>query len=103
MASDEQINSAISGVRLKTDAEIIALLGKYPNPQHEVNIAAKQIQEERRLAAEKAKEIKEEARHKAIGDKLDELKKPHWTATPTFWAACIAVIVALFAWLFPRR
>lgn len=49
----------------------------------------------------------DERRHreslKEIGSKLDALRKPHWTATPTFFVAIAAAVIALFAWLFPRR
>jgi hypothetical protein len=32
-----------------------------------------------------------------------ELKKPHWTITPTFYMTIVIFIVAILAWLFPRE
>jgi hypothetical protein len=42
-------------------------------------------------------------RQKAIEDRLDALRTPHWTLTPTFWCVVIGVIAsivaALITWL----
>lgn len=49
--------------------------------------------------AEKANE----RRHNALTKRLDDLKRPHWSVTPTFWitviSAAAAIAAAYFAWL----
>jgi hypothetical protein len=44
----------------------------------------------------------EERRHRKIEQRLEDLKKPHWTVLPNFWitvlSALAAVVAAYFAW-----
>jgi hypothetical protein len=51
----------------------------------------------------KEREEKEETRHREIHDRLEELKRPHWTVLPNFWLTAIsavaAVAAAYLAWL----
>jgi len=59
----------------------------------------------RTLIALKNKEKLDEARHHEIQNKLEELKKPHWTVNPTFWVSLVAMIAACIAayfTVFPR-
>ena len=55
----------------------------------------------RREAAEAEERAK--LRHQEIVAHLLELKKPHWSVTPTFWIAIISALAAIgaayFAWL----
>jgi len=44
----------------------------------------------------------QEARHAEVLARLDALKKPHWTTTPTFWIVLLgslaAIAAAWFGW-----
>jgi hypothetical protein len=37
-----------------------------------------------------------------LSTKIDELKRPYWTGTLTFWVALSAMIIAWLAWLYPH-
>ena len=41
--------------------------------------------------------------HRETQARLDSLKTPHWTVIPTFILVIIAILVSVFAWLFPRH
>lgn len=36
-----------------------------------------------------------------LSAKIDELKRPYWTGTLTFWVAFAAMVIAWLAWLYP--
>jgi cytoskeletal protein RodZ len=101
MPDKEQVDGYRKAYLNMTNSELIHEMASWlPHaPQH---VAARQLLEERRLAAEQRRENIEQARHEVIGAKLDELKKPHWSVPWTFWVALAAAVIALGAWLFPR-
>ena len=37
-----------------------------------------------------------------VSMQVQSLKNPHWTVPWTFWLVWVAVLIALWAWLFPR-
>jgi len=37
-----------------------------------------------------------------LSAKIDELKRPYWTGTLTFWVAFTAMIIAWLAWFYPH-
>ena len=77
-----------------TDDELILTIHKRV-PYAPDHIAATQ-----ELAARR--EAREQARHRVLESRLDDLKIPHWTGRYTFGFAAAAVIIALGAWFFPR-
>ena len=103
---DPEIEFAVAESRKQPTAELLHTVGAVPNPQNRWNIAARIVLEERRLEAERLRIEKDDARHMEIKNRLDELKKPHWTVNPNFWVtvvAAIAGIVAAYFSIFPRH
>jgi hypothetical protein len=94
MLKDEVTSVRRSFTEATTDDELVLMMHKQMahGPNH---IAAKQ-----ELAARH--EAREQARHREIEARLDDLKIPHWTGRYTFGFAVAAVIIALGAWFFPR-
>lgn len=37
-----------------------------------------------------------------LSAKIDELKRPYWTGTITFWVAFAAMVIAWLSWLYPN-
>ncbi len=62
-----------------------------------------QAQRERHKTEDSDRERLHQELMTSVRSKLDELKKPHWTMTPTFWVAVAAATISLAAWLFPRK
>ncbi|HWZ94498.1 MAG TPA: hypothetical protein VNW30_04820 [Opitutaceae bacterium] len=102
MTIDEAAAQYRQAYASKTNAELLHEKIRFNqlSPQY---IAATQLLEERRLQAEQKREADEEIRHKAIADKLDELKKPHWTVKPIFWISVVSAIAAILAAYFSYR
>ena len=52
---------------------------------------------EMRRREDLAREDRATQRHEEIHKQLMELKKPHWSITPTFWLTLICAIAAIMA------
>jgi hypothetical protein len=94
MATDFEIKTCKQMYADHTDAQLIQHTHELGSETAR-HIAAQQLLAERR-------EKKEVERQQRIEDRLEELKKPHWTVKPTFWIAIIsaiaAIVAAYFAW-----
>lgn len=91
MSNQPIIDKHKEAFRSKSDSELISLYRQF-QPHAEMSLAAQQILHERKIEAEKAREEREIARHQETQNKLEELKKPHWTVSPNFWFTFIAAI-----------
>jgi hypothetical protein len=73
------------------------------NPAFHIRFQQAQQRIGRALAKIYAKEKIVNARHREIHDRLEELKRPHWTVLPNFWLTAISAIAAVaaayLAWL----
>ena len=97
MPEIQQFKKSYNGM---SEAELLEICHQWV-PHDSRHIAARMLLEE--LRAEK-----EGTRHGEIRALLADLKKPHWTVTPTFWlalmsaaAAIAACIIAWYAWRQP--
>lgn len=102
MDSDEQIAMYRKAYAQKSDSDLIHEMHRWV-PHSEMHIAAKQLLEERRYAAQVERDKREDERHREIERRLDELRRPHWTVRPNFAftviGASAAVAAAIFGWL----
>ena len=94
MLKDEVTSVRRSFTEETSDDDLVLMMHKQV-PHGPYHIAAKQ-----ELAARH--EAREQARHRELESRLDDLKIPHWTGRYTFGFAAAAVIIALGAWFFPR-
>lgn len=89
-------NFLISEFPQKSDADLRAIIRQFPNPQHLAHQEAARILDERR-------DRLEEARHKALTDRLDELAKPSKIDRKTYrlvqLSIAVAIVAAIITWL----
>jgi hypothetical protein len=110
MASWHDIEVALNSDSIESfeKAKLEALAKVEPQPSLNPSYHARFEQAQRRIARAleridaKENAEKEEARHREINGRLEDLKRPHWTVKPNFWitvvSAIAAILAAYFAW-----
>ena len=93
--SDDRLRELLAGA--------LEIHGSNPAALHRINQAAEILRKE--LAAREAirREQAEEDRQRRLEQRLNELKRPHWTVTPNFWFTVLAAVAALVSAYFAMR